>query len=66
MRKGEENVRKSWETITTPPENDLIAEARASMDSISKWFVGSSRRMTEGYSMAERKRKENEREKLAR
>lgn len=36
------DLRKSWDTITTPPSYALIAIASASMDSMSKWFVGSS------------------------
>jgi hypothetical protein len=35
-------IRKSCDTITTPPSNSLIALARASMDCMSKWLVGSS------------------------
>lgn len=35
-------ARKSWETITTPPSNSLMARAKASMEPISKWLVGSS------------------------
>ena len=37
-----EYIRKSCDTITTPPSNSLIALARASMDCMSKWLVGSS------------------------
>ena len=33
---------KSWETNTKPPSKLLIASARASMVSMSKWLVGSS------------------------
>lgn len=32
--------RMSWDTSTTPPSNTLMAAARLSMVSISKWFVG--------------------------
>jgi hypothetical protein len=38
----ERNIRKSCDTMTTPPSNSLIARASASIDSISKWLVGSS------------------------
>ena len=34
--------RKSWLTRTIPPSKSLIASAKASMVSISKWLVGSS------------------------
>lgn len=33
---------KSWLTNTIPPSKSFTASARASMVSISKWFVGSS------------------------
>ena len=33
---------KSWETNTKPPSKLLMASARASMVSMSKWLVGSS------------------------
>mmetsp|Transcript_29434 Transcript_29434/g.59348 ORF Transcript_29434/g.59348 Transcript_29434/m.59348 type:complete len:207 (+) Transcript_29434:211-831(+) len=36
--------RKSCETSTSPPLNALIASASESIDSMSKWFVGSSRK----------------------
>ena len=35
---------KSWETRTKPPSKLLIASANASMVSMSKWLVGSSKR----------------------
>mmetsp|Transcript_16595 Transcript_16595/g.40540 ORF Transcript_16595/g.40540 Transcript_16595/m.40540 type:complete len:160 (+) Transcript_16595:373-852(+) len=35
--------RSSWLTSTTPPSNLLIAMARASIVSMSRWLVGSSR-----------------------
>ena len=41
-RNMKEYIRKSCDTITTPPSNSLIALARASMDCMSKWLVGSS------------------------
>ena len=34
--------RKSWETSTRPPSKWLMASARASIVSMSKWLVGSS------------------------
>lgn len=37
---------------TTPPSNSLMARARASMEVISRWFVGSSNSSTCGCSMA--------------
>jgi hypothetical protein len=36
--------RKSWETRTMPPWKALMALASPSMDSMSKWLVGSSKR----------------------
>ena len=34
---------RSWLTSSTVPPNDSIASSRASMDSTSRWLVGSSK-----------------------
>mmetsp|Transcript_29773 Transcript_29773/g.54038 ORF Transcript_29773/g.54038 Transcript_29773/m.54038 type:complete len:206 (+) Transcript_29773:223-840(+) len=41
----------SWDTRTSPPEYLFTAIANASIDSISKWFVGSSNRRICGTSL---------------
>lgn len=43
---------KSWLTSITPPSNSLTASANASMVSISKWLVGSSRNSMWGFCQA--------------
>lgn len=40
---------KSWLTSIIPPSNSLMASARASMVSMSRWLVGSSRNSMWGF-----------------
>ena len=40
---------KSWDTRIMPPSKSLMASARASMVSMSRWLVGSSRRSRWGH-----------------
>lgn len=43
---------KSWLTSIMPPSNSLIASAKASIVSISRWLVGSSRNSMWGFCQA--------------